>query len=457
LLNVTILDIGLTAAFVVIMILVSGAGVLQALIAIVLVAYFIYPRIMVGEVSTGGFFNGISMSNPVILTWHVAIAFALTYGVVRRRALSWENLLPVLPLVSYSIFFFTFVWIQSPPMSAGFLHLLTVSASWAVGLVLFSAVRDAPNGERVLSKWIAGVASFIALVAILQVAGFDINSNSTKMLRSAAGDRVVSTFNEPTAAGKFLFLLAIITVVWLFGRDPQKRKYSILMVAAILVVSILTQTRSNFAAVGVLVLLYSLAVNRRNLFARVAFTGIAAALVIFASLSTWDARFSEDQGLRGHTIDVATDYIASDPDTWWTGIGPNRYFEVLAPIDSWVAHGYPAHNYFLYLLVELGLFGTLVYILPFVVLTVSCVKAIRNGTQSSNIAKAWLCALPGLLLMAMFGWGLLSVVAPALFLVMGYIYASISQSRRDQFGLGGTRPRDTGAERGRADPRILLR
>jgi hypothetical protein len=461
---VTTLDIGLTAAFVLVMILVAGAGVLQALIATTTMAYFVYPRIMVGEVATDGYFIGISWSHAVVLTWYVAIAFAFIYGAIRRKGLGLANLWPVVPLVVFSTIFFSIGWAQSRALTAGFLHLLTVSASWAVGYVLFSAVHSTRDGERVLSKWIAGVASFIALVCILQVSGFDINSNSTKLLRSAAGARdtiagvrVVSTFNEPTAAGKFLFLLAIIAVVWLFGRDAQKRRNSIVMVAAILVVSLLTQTRSNFAAFGALLLLYSLVVTRRNLFTRVAFTGISAAVVIFASFYTWVARFAEGGGIRGHTLEVAIDYIASNPDTLWAGIGPNRYFEVLAPLDSWVARGYPPHNYFIYLLVELGVLGTLCYVLPFVVLTVSSAKAIRNGSHNFGLAKAWLCSLPGLLLIAMLGWGLLSVVAPALFLVMGYIYASLSQSARNEFQLGDARRRAAGVERNRENPRALLR
>lgn len=459
----TALDIGLTATFFLVMALIAGAGVLQALIATVLVAYFVYPRIMLGGVETERYFVGISFTQPVVLTWHVAIILAFVYGAIRRKGLSLATLLPVVPLIVFSTLFYSIGWTQSRPLAAGFLHLLTVSASWAVGSVLFSAVHSARDGERVLSKWIAGVASFLALVCILQVAGFDINSNSTKLLRSAAGARdtiagvrVVSTFNEPTAAGKLLFLLAIITIVWLFRRDVQKKRYSILMVAATLVVAILTQTRSNFAAFGALILLYSLVVNRRKLFARVALTATAAALVIFASFSTWNARFSEGGGIRGHTVGVAIDYIASSPETLWAGIGPNRYFEVFAWLDSWVARGYPAHNYFIYLLVELGVLGTLCYVLPFIVVTVSSAKAIRARSGSSDLAKAWLCSLPGLLLIAMLGWGLLSVVAPALFLIMGYVYAALTPSGQNEIQPSDVGP-PAGLERRRNIRRAMLR
>ena len=443
----TPLDIGITGAFILVMILVAGVGELQALVTVTLVAYFIYPRIMFGDVATDGFFNGISLSRPVVLTWHFAILFALAYGVIRRKGLALGGLLPVVPLVIFSTLFFSIGWTQSRPLMSGYLHLLTVSASWAVGCVLFNAVSSTPGGERVLSKWIAGVSSFVALICVLQVSGFDINSNSTKLLRSAAGARdtiagirVVSTFNEPTAAGKFLILLAIIGVVWRFGRDALKRRNSILLVAAALVVALLTQTRSNFAALGVLILLYSLVVNRRNLLGRVVLTGGAAALVIYASFSTWNARFAEGGGIRSHTLQVALDFLATNPDTLWAGIGPNRYFEVLAPLDSWVARGYPAHNFFIYLLVELGAIGTFCYALPFIILTIGSVKAIHNASANVKLAKSWLCSLPGLLLIAMLGWGLLSVVAPALFLVMGYVYTSLGQKERNDLQPEGVRP-----------------
>lgn len=450
----TILDIGLTAAFVLLMILVAGAGVLQALVATILVAYFVYPRILLGQVKDDGYFVGISWAHSVVLTCHVAIVFALAYAAIRGKGLRFESFWPVLPLVVFAALFFGIGWTPSRALTAGFVHLLTVAVSWAVGYVLFSAVHSRSDGERILSKWIAGVATFIALVCVLQAAGFDINSNSTKLIRSAAGARdtvagmrVVSTFNEPTAAGKFLFLLGIIAAVWLFGRDVQKKWNAMLMVGATLVVALLTQTRSNFAALGVLLLLYSLAVNKRNLFARVALMGIAAALVIFASFSTWDARFSEGSGIRGHTLDVAFDFIANNPDILWTGIGPNRYFEVLAPLDSWVAQGYPAHNYFIYLIIELGILGTLCYILPFVVLTVRAVVTVRNRSRRPELAKAWLCSLPGLLLVAMLGWGLLSAVAPALFVIMGYVYASLVESRHDDFQLDTALPTSAGDKR----------
>lgn len=442
----TILDLGLTAGFVLVMILVAGAGVLQALIATILVAYFVYPRILIGDVKNDGYFVGISWSHTVVLTCHVAIIFAFIYGAVRRRGFGLANLSPIIPLVVFAVLFYSIGWTQSRPLTAGFVHLLTVSASWIVGYVLFDALHSRRDGERILSKWIAGVGSFIAIVCILQALGFDINSNSTKLLRSAAGARdtiagirVVSTFNEPTAAGKFLFLLAIIAVVWLFGRDGLKRTSAIVLVGATLVVALLTQTRSNFAALGALLLLYALVVTRRNLFARVAFTGIVTALVVFSSISTWDARFSEGGGIRVHTLEVALEYISSNPDVLWAGVGPNRYFEVLAPLDSWVAQGYPAHNYFIYLVVELGILGAFCYTLPFIALTAISTKTVRNRSHNSRLAKAWLCSLPGLLMIAMLGWGLLSVVAPALFVVMGYIYASLSQGGHKESQVDGAR------------------
>ncbi len=456
----TTLDLGLTAAFALTMILVAGAGVLQALVAITLVAYFVYPRILFGEVASDGPFNGIAPPSLVILTWHVAIAAAFIYVAFRGKGMELKVLWPVVPLVVFATVFYSFVWVSSRPLTGGFLHLLTVSASWAVGSILFGAVHSTRGGERVLSKWIAGVASFIALVCILQAGGIDINDNSAKLLRSSAGAfdtiagiRVAATFNEPTAAGKFLLLLAIIATVWLFGRNAQK-KYSILFFAAVVVVALLTQTRTNAAAVLMLLLLYSV-LSGPGRSARFFLAGGSAAVFLLASRPLWEARNSEDQSVRVHTLKVAWDFITSYPDTWLYGIGPNRYFEVLAPMDAWVALNYPVHNYFLYLLVEMGLAGTLAYLFPSAVLTLAAVKSVRYGDGNSSLAKAWLCALPSLLLVTMFGWGMLNVAAPALFLIMGYVYASLNQDGGNEDGLADPGIQKVGLKR--APERALRR
>lgn len=436
--SVNTLDIGLIAAFVLVMIFIAGVGKLQVLIAVTLVAFFLYPRILYGEVSTDGFFIGISYSHAVLLSCHIAIAFAFVYGIVRGTGMELNNIVPILPLAIFTVVSYLFVWPHSTALSAGLLHLLTICASWIAGSILCNAVHRSAKGEVVLSKWIAGLASFIAIVCILQSGGVDLYGNSAKLLRSFAGARVVATFNEPTAAGKMLFLLAIIAVVWLFGKDVKKRRHATITVAAIVLVALLTQTRTNFAAIGALILLYSLTVKSRNRFSRMALGFCAALLVVFGSYSTWDARFAEGGGIRVHTLEVALDYISSNQDLLWQGVGPNRYFEVLAPLDSWVARGYPAHNYFLFLLVEMGLVGTLLYVLPLAWLTSKSIQHSKNSAGSA-MAKAWVCALPGLLLIAMLGWGLLSVVAPALFLVMGYVYASLNlQAGSDSstFGMG---------------------
>lgn len=461
----TTIDIGLTSALVLIMILIAGAGVLQGLIATTLLAYFVYPRILFGEVDNGAF-GGISGPNPVVYTWHLAIVAVIAYGVFRRdRVRFW--IWPILPLVALSTIFFAVGWAHSRPLVAGYVHLLTVAASWVVGSVLSGAVQSTPNGERILSKWIAGIACFIAVVGILQIAGIDINSNSTKMLRSGAGargtlegSRVVATFNEPTGSGKALFLLAIIVVVWLFGRDVRKRWYSLLMLFSATVVLILTQTRTNMAAFGMLLLLYFLAVEKRNRFSRLLITVTSALLAYIATYSIWMGRSSEGAGIRGHTVKVAQDYLSSNPEIYWSGIGPNRYFEVFAPMDQWVVQGYPVHNVFLMLAVELGLAGAIFYMLPHTVLTVRAIKAVRMGSETSKLAKAWLCALPGLLLMGTFGWGLLGVIAPAIFLVMGYVNASLDQpaavGREAVGGAEGGVPYRDSDRRGR-NPRAVRR
>jgi hypothetical protein len=434
----TTLDIGLTAAFFLLMALYAGVGALQFLLATNLVAYFLYPRIVWGEVGAEGAFNGISTTNPAILAWHFAIALTAIYWVVYGKGgLLFRDIWPVIPLVLFASTFFAIGWTQSRPLAAGFLHLLVLAASWAVGLILYRTVHSVTAGEKIFSKWVAGIALFVSGVCVLQALGVDVNKNSERALRSAAGardtiagQRFVSVFGEPTAAGKFLFLLAVIGVVWLFGRDPQKKKQSVILYAAILVVAILTQTRTNFAAAGMLFLFYAFVANKRNRLSRIFIGSAAGALSLYAAGPLLVGRSAEDQAIRWHTIDVAIEFITQNSTVLWAGIGPNRYYEVLAPIDAWVALNYPVHNYFIYLVVELGVLGTLLYLLPSIVLTTRSIKAIRADSDHSQLAKAWLCCLPGLLLITMLGWGMLSIVAPALFLVMGYVNSSLTQDKR---------------------------
>jgi O-antigen ligase len=116
----------------------------------------------------------------------------------------------------------------------------------------------------------------------------------------------------------------------------------------------------------------------------------------------------------------------------WTGVGPNGYVAVAGRFDRLTATGVPVHNIFLLSAAELGIVSAVLLWVPFVAVTIRAVRQVwrTRGTGSEVGARVIVSALPGFVLIAVTGWGLLEGSGfLMLCLIFGYFGAGSGADR----------------------------
>jgi hypothetical protein len=307
-------------------------------------------------------------------------------------------------------------------MTSGMLHLALGAAVFAVGV---STARRDPDGY--VLPWAFAATAWIQLLSIgLAAVGLPLRHIKAPQAPDLVG-RAYGLTSHPGELAKVLFFCAMFALV-LPRRTPAERWFARLTLGATLAGISLSQSRSGL--VSVLVLLVGFvgleAVSsglRRSHYLMIG----AAALLGLASTPWLIARFSADPtgGARQHLLSVAAVIIR---DHWWAGLGPNNYVARGGAYDYLVSTGVPVHNALLLSAAELGLVGAMALWLPFITVIVLAAAAVRRTKGRDAAGRIVIAALPGLILVALTGWGLLQ--APSyliLALAFGYLGALTSR------------------------------
>ncbi|MDF2990312.1 MAG: hypothetical protein K0S37_826 [Microbacterium sp.] len=302
-------------------------------------------------------------------------------------------------------------WQGTTPQWAGYSALiggvLAYGVGWAIGRESFNRVDVA----RLVLLLILGVLVIQLAVAVLQLAGVSLPTglvNSERTLEQTVG-RVSGTIGHPANLSKVAFALMLISLPFTTAADRRISRLAFACVALAALVGGLTVSRANLIAMAILLAAWILTFPGR---ARVG-TRIGGAVVllgagtIFAPLVL--ERFQDDAegGLRPLLLAAALRQLSND---FLIGTGPNAYIAVVGRTDAATASGYPVHNSFLLLTAELGVVLAFLFFLPLFVMLVWGLFRFGKSDQYMHTPRVLVYAIPGLGVILLTGWGMISVL-----------------------------------------------
>jgi hypothetical protein len=400
------------------------AGTVNTIMAIAISTMCFLPKVLYGSTIADMTRSGISGSEPRIMTYTAGIAVIAAMGALLARQSRANRLL--FPFVAFLVFCYSFVWEPTGEVQAGMIHFLTAAAAWTAGLFASTCIKRDERSGRQFIYWILAAVLVQLLISLLQFAGFPLfptNAATSELV----GSRVNGSFGHPTTLGKVLLLFQMVSLPFTRSSEARTRRVAWLSVVASFPMLVLSGGRANFFSAIVMVLLWTLLLPRGRALASKVAIPLIVATVGFASAGVWIARFEEDPegSTRQHFNAVAMALIPGNPIA---GTGPNTYITTAAPTDALTAQGWPVHNSVLLASVEIGVLGAALLFLPLLVALFVAWRSRRDDTKAGDFARAYVASSPGIALVALTGWGMMSDV-----LVLWLFLAAFSYQQQLDF------------------------
>lgn len=317
-------------------------------------------------------------------------------------------------------------WQGTTPEWSGYLSLIgaviAYGVGWAIGREAFNRVDVA----RLLLILILAVLVIQLAVAVLQLAGISLPTglvNSERTLEQTSG-RVSGTIGHPANLSKVAFVLMLLSLPFTTAAEKRLSRLAFACVAVAALVGGLTVSRANLIAMAVLLAAWVLTFPGR---ARIG-TRIGGAIVLVGAGTVFAPlvleRFQDDAegGLRPLLLTAALRQLRED---FLIGTGPNAYIAVVGKVDAATASGYPVHNAFLLLTAELGVLLAFLFFLPLLVVLVWGIWRFRRSDQFMHTPRVLVYSIPGLGVILLTGWGMVSVLLVGLWMfTVGFLSSS---------------------------------
>ncbi|MGF4043247.1 O-antigen ligase family protein [Paenarthrobacter nitroguajacolicus] len=408
-------------------------GPVNAVMALAMVTMCFLPKVLYGSTLADLTRSGIAGSEPRLMTYTVAIAVIVLMGVVAGK-FSRSNLL-LLPFVAFLIICFVFIWTPTGEVQAGMVHFLTAAAAWAAGSYAASCVDQDGKTGRTFMYWILGTVVVQLGISLLQFAGlplFPTNAATAELV----GSRINGSFGHPTTLGKILLLFVMVSLPFTRSKMRQTRVAAWAVILGSMPMFVMSGGRANFFSAVVIILIWTLLLPRGKALGSKLAIPIVIGIAAFASAGVWVARFEEDPegSTRQHFNDVATALIPANP---LAGTGPNTYITTAGPTDLLTAQGWPVHNSVLLAAVEIGVGGALLLFGPLVLAFFTAWRRRSEDNHQGDFARAYVASTPGIALVALTGWGMMSDTLPVwLFFVAFCIEKQRAKSTSPVFSTG---------------------
>ncbi|MDV7088118.1 O-antigen ligase family protein [Rhodococcus opacus] len=424
-------------------------------VGLVVMSACIVPRNILGASQADYGHAGIAGANPRLTTYGLIFSVLVVAFVVfrvRSELSGWTIAFAAFMSVGMVIW-----WNASSEQWAGFWQYALVPAGWIVGTALASAVDIHGRSGRTLAAWIAFFVSVQLFVSTAQFFGIPLFTPDASTAE-IVGARVNGTLSHPTVLGKVVLLALVLILPLTRSTNATSRFLANVSIIGSLPIFVLAGGRVNLLAVGLLLLGWFILLPKNE--ANTIRNLIPATLILafIGSIGMLKRRFQEDPfgENRIHFMGVALDQIQRTP---FAGTGPNAYVSTAGQYDALTAEGWPVHNTVLLAIGELGFFGAGLLFVPIVGVALLAWRLRNKPGIGGSYAKAYVALIPGMFLIAMTGWGLLSgEVLPLWFLVTGCVSATLRGSAFfvDTTFTGSDHPGARDVPRPRATPASVV-
>lgn len=349
---------------------------------------------------------GIAGGAPAITTYFLGITAVLTV-LPRAGPRRGASIAFAVALAGYLTAGFATRWHLDPTAVAGAILIAFAALSVLAGERCAGWLASSPSNRRWFARLLMAWALLELGISLAQFSGVPL-SIYPEVSEFTNEGRAIGTFNHPGVLGKLAVLTAPIILALTATRDPITARCAWTTLWACVAAAGLTGSRANLVALLVAALLWLLWTRgaRLGIGPRIAIGAIVTGISI-PGIQLALQRSSSDPfgGQREHLLDVGLRQIASDP---FGGLGPNQFVQTVGLRDSIVADGFPVHNAFLLATAELGVVGAILLFLPFANVAYRSLQALARTNGRRAWSGAYLVCLPGTLLIAITGWGLLA-------------------------------------------------
>jgi O-antigen ligase len=357
----------------------------------------------------------------------VLIAIWAHSGRLRIGALLAVFLLP-------AVVFLVFDWGNTPEQWSGLKLYVTAIISFGVGQWLSENLTERSGVVIASACLVACTLQFVLTLA--QTEGVMLLGVSREAAHWIETGRMVGLYGHPAILGKSMFLLFCFLLPLSLSRWSITRRISYVAIALGSVATLLTLSRANAFAIGAAIILWVFVSGRANSMGKkVGVFVVAAALLALNASAITGLQLRQEAdpygGYRDSILAVGLGQIQNAP---LTGTGPNYYGEVVGQYDHFAATGFPLHNSFLYPIAELGIPLGVVLLVPLMITLVGAVRRMSASRRIDVQSATLLSVLPGVVVIAWTGWGMMQTEAlPLWFMGFGFL-----ASPKGILGMGHT-------------------
>lgn len=307
--------------------------------------------------------------------------------------------------------------------------LINVGLGRAVSEVAATDVRL----QRAIITGLVLMISVHTAAAVGQASGIDIYVGDEAQVKQASdfvhiAQRMVGLYNHPSVLGKTVlislaFLLPLSTIA--------RGGYRVLAYTGIgvgLLGTALTLSRANsIGVVAALVVWILLARGGLRFSARLIIGALVGIVTYFYIDQLIERQLERPTDERPELLATGLQQLEQNP---WLGIGPNFYSASIGQYDSWAASGFPVHVTWIHMAVEVGLPLAILFFAPLLGALFASLRGIRATGYHNARAVAFIALIPGTLMLAGTGWGLLAnATLPFWYLSVGFLWPPAKRPR----------------------------
>ena len=369
-------------------------------------------------------YTGIAPFRPRVDTYTViVVVFGLCCLLLRRRLP--RAAATFAPFLVFTTIAMVFLWPGESFQWAGWQSFVLGFVAVACGAHAGRAVTLDPDRAHAFLRVVTALVLVELLVSVLQLAGYHLFPVDVHSAQFVVG-RANGTTDHPNTLGKFMQLLLICALPQTRSPQLRTRHLAALFVILALLTTVLTGGRAVTLGVVVTVTLWYALFYRTQALSRRVTVPLAALACSLPFLGSVVARFKESGGSRTRLSEVATHFVI--PDHLWLGVGPNSYLHYVSLHNLNFGSDLPVHDSFLLSLAELGV---PLFALLWGGVLLSLLLAWRRRSVeglAGDGARALIAGVPGLLVIALTGWGL---IAGGVFVVFMFTIGFCLPERRD--------------------------